>query len=175
MDRRASVACFRGGFVGLKVTERNDPALLSLSYLPERLSLQSKNTGPGPSAFSILLDKGIVRAGQPLELTGVLARQPEAAPEGFYLTLRVDNLSWKGREESTSGTVSLLLTLSGITAKAEYDKLELRYGARIRVLTTLKRGETFRNPGGSFFFGVFGPQGLCRNCFCEEPAVNRTA
>ena len=65
------------------------------------------------NSLSILLDKGIIGAREAVELTGVLARQPEAAPEGFYLTLRVEKLSRKSTEENTVGTVSLLVQISG--------------------------------------------------------------
>ena len=156
----------------LILRSRNATILLCLAFVFSGATLAAiEKHGPGAVSLQILLDKGIVRAGQPLELTGVLARQPEAAPEGFYLTLRVDNLSWKGREQSTSGTVSLLLTLSGNTAKAEYDKLELRYGARIRVLTTLKRGETFRNPGGVSFMEYLERKGFAATAFVKSPQL----
>ena len=120
-------------------------------------------------SLSILLDHGTVSAGRPVELTGVLARQPEAAPEGFYLTLRVEKLRWNGEERQSVGTVSLLLTLSGNAARDEYDKLELKYGARIRVATTLKRAERFRNPGGTSFIEYLDRKGFAATAFLKGP------
>ena len=40
-----------------------------------------------------LYSEGVVASGEPVELTGVMERAPESAPDGFYLTLRVEELS----------------------------------------------------------------------------------
>ena len=122
-------------------------------------------------SLSILLDKGIVSAGQPVGLTGVLARQPEAAPEGFYLTMRVEKLGRNSAEENTVGTVSLFLQISGSAARLEYEKLELRYGARIRVVTRLKRGESFRNPGATSFKEYLDRKGFAATAFVKGPQL----
>src|SRR2546426_4168247 len=37
-----------------------------------------------------LLDDGVIAAGDTVELTGVMERPPEFAPESFYLTLRLE-------------------------------------------------------------------------------------
>jgi competence protein ComEC len=122
-------------------------------------------------SLSILLDQGIVSAGQPVELTGVLARQPEAAPEGFYLTLRVEKLNRKSGEKNTFGTVSLLLRIAGNAARVEFEKLELRYGARIRAVATLKRGESFRNPGATSFKEYLDRKGFAATAFVKSPQL----
>lgn len=121
------------------------------------------------NSLSILLDRGIISTGEAVRLTGVLARQPEAAPEGFYLTLRVEKLSRMSTEKNMVGIVSLLVQISGDAAKIEYEKLELRYGARIRVVTTLKRGESFRNPGASSFKEYLDRKGFAATAFLKSP------
>ncbi len=123
------------------------------------------------NSLSILLDNGVIGAREAVVLTGVLARQPEAAPEGFYLTLRLEKLSRKSTEENTVGTVSLLVLISGDAAKIEYEKLELRYGARIRAVTTLKRGESFRNPGASSFKKYLDRKGFAATAFVKSPRL----
>jgi competence protein ComEC len=50
-----------------------------------------------------------------------------------------------------AGKVLLLAHLREPPEKEEYDALELRHGARVRVMTTLDREENFRNPGASSF------------------------
>ena len=122
-------------------------------------------------SLSNLLDQGIVSARQPVELTGVLARQPEAAPEGFYLTLRVEKLGRNSAQENRVGTVSMFLQISGSAARIEYEKLELRYGARIRTLTTLKRGESFRNPGATSFTEFLDRKGFAATAFVKSPQL----
>jgi len=97
--------------------------------------------------ISQMYDGGLFTFGDPVELTGVLSGQPEPAPDSFYLTLQVEKISFKGTERDASGTVLLLAHVHEQQLREEYEVLELRHGARIRVLTTLDRDENFRNPG----------------------------
>lgn len=76
---------------------------------------------------------------QPVTLTGWLDGPPEFARDRVYLSLRV--------EEPTSGRISLLAPLRNATAALAFRDLDLRYGARIRVATTLEREGNYRNPG----------------------------
>jgi competence protein ComEC len=104
-----------------------------------------------PDGIKRLLDEGVIATGDPVELTGVLERPPETAPESFYLTLRVERFRFKNVEQDVSGVVELVAPMHDQTFRNEYDSLELRYGARIRVMTSLERADTFRNPGASSF------------------------
>jgi competence protein ComEC len=97
--------------------------------------------------ISKMYDEGLFTYGDPVELTGVLIGQPEPAPDSFYLTLQVERISFKGTERDASGTVLLLTYMREDPVRKEYEKLELRHGARVRVVTTLDRDENFRNPG----------------------------
>ncbi len=78
--------------------------------------------------------------GAPLTLTGWLDGPPEFARDRLYLSLRVENVA---------GRVSLLMPLRGTATQDAVRLLELRYGARISVTTTLDRTGNFRNPGVS--------------------------
>jgi competence protein ComEC len=98
-----------------------------------------------------LYDEGVVASSDPVEITGVVEGQPEPAPDSFYLTLRTEKIRFKGSERAVSGTVLLLAHARDREVREEYDALELRHGARVRVMTTLDREENFRNPGSSSF------------------------
>ena len=112
-----------------------------------------------------LLDKGAVAIGEPVELTGVLERDPEIAFDRLYLQLRLEgirarsmapNVPGKAKlpgaiERDSAGVVRLLAPVSNSSSKQEFDQLDLHYGARIRVMTTLERADNFRNPGVSSF------------------------
>ncbi len=100
-----------------------------------------------PNRISRMYDEGLLTYGEPVELTGVLFGQPEPAPDSFYLTLQVERIAFKGAERDGCGTVLLLAHMHEQQVRHEYDSLELRHGARVRVLTTLDRDENFRNPG----------------------------
>jgi competence protein ComEC len=94
-------------------------------------------------------DEGRIEAGAPVELTGVVARAPEVAPDGFFVELRVERARLKGGEGDASGAVELFAPVRDLKTFVRYDELELRRGARVRVMTALERAEEFRNPGAN--------------------------
>jgi competence protein ComEC len=94
-----------------------------------------------------LYDGGLIASGDPVEVTGVVMSAPEPAPDGFYLTLQAEKLRFKMVERACSGQVLLFAPVRDASARAEYDSLELRYGARLSVMTALVRADNFRNPG----------------------------
>src|ERR1700730_1575110 len=98
-----------------------------------------------------LFEVGAIAPGDPVELTGVMSGPAEIAPESLYLKLRVERIRFKSVERSASGVVELLAPVRDQGVRTEYEGLELRYGARLRVMTQLERTDTFRNPGVSSF------------------------
>jgi competence protein ComEC len=94
-------------------------------------------------------DDGVIASGDPVEVTGVLTSEPEPGPDGFYLTLRAEKINYKENERAVSGVVRLFAPVRDREARSAYAALDLRYGARVRLMTTLNREERFRNPGGS--------------------------
>ncbi len=110
-------------------------------------SIEQRNIGA--DRLRHFYDAGWLESGEPVELTGVLARAPEIAPDGFYLALRVERISHKTNEAQATGAVQLFAPARDAAARAAYTALELRRGARMRVLVTLEREAEFRNPGAS--------------------------
>ncbi len=97
--------------------------------------------------ISRMYDEGLFAYGEPVELTGIVSGQPEPAPDSFYLTLQTETISFKGAVRAAFGTVLLLAHVREGQVRREYEALQLRHGARVRVMTTLDRDENFRNPG----------------------------
>ena len=106
-----------------------------------------ESSAAAPDRISRMYDEGLFAYGEPVELTGIVQGQPEPAPESFYLTLQTEKISVKGTVRDASGTVLLLAHVREQHVRTEYEALELRHGARVRVVTTLDRDENFRNPG----------------------------
>jgi competence protein ComEC len=100
-----------------------------------------------PNRIAQMCDGGLIASGEPVELTGIVSGQPEPAPDSFYLTLQAERIRFKGSERAASGTVLLLAHAREQRVRQEFAALELRHGARVRVMTTLDRDENFRNPG----------------------------
>ncbi|HEX8919971.1 MAG TPA: ComEC/Rec2 family competence protein, partial [Pyrinomonadaceae bacterium] len=107
-----------------------------------------------------MFEDGVIASGDPLEIEGVLLSAPEPAPESFYLTLRVEKIRYKETESVATGTVRLVASVRDQRTRAEYEALELRYGARLRVMTALSRNEQFRNPGVSSLTEYLEQRGL---------------
>lgn len=122
-------------------------------------------------SLKILLDRELIAAGEPVELSGVLERQPELAPGAVYLTLRVESLRAKGVEKSVTGLTTLLVPLAGQAAATEYEHLDLHYGACLRVITIPKRADNFRNPGGSSFTDYLDRKGLDASGIVKSPLL----
>ena len=100
-----------------------------------------------PNRIARMFERGVLRFNEPIEVTGTIQGEPEAAPDGFYLTLRADRIQAKDGEQDVSGEVLLLAHEQEQSVRSDYDALQLRHGARIRLMTVLDRDEDYRNPG----------------------------
>src|SRR5882724_635320 len=139
-------------------------------FLGSSLATIDKNKVPA-NQLKRLLGEGIIVVGEPVELTGVLEREPELAPDRMYLCLRVQRLRLNQTERDVSGEVLLFAPVSGESTQQEFDQLDLRYGARIRVMTMLERADTFRNPGVSSFTDYLDRKGYDATAFVKSPLL----
>jgi competence protein ComEC len=136
--------------IALISTRKSKPAAMFLiaAFFCTGIVLSVLENRPvAPNRIARMYDEGMVAVSEPVELTGTIQGQPEPAPDSFYLTLRVESIRFKGTERDASGTVLLLAHAREQKVREEYNALELRHGARVRVMTTLDREDSFRNPG----------------------------
>lgn len=118
-----------------------------------------------------MYEGGAASSGEPLEVWGVLESAPELAPDGIYLSLKIEKIRIRGVEQRASGVVSLFAPVRDKEVKAEYDALELRYGARLSVMTALRRAEGFRNPGVSSFTEYLEQRGFDATGIIKSPLL----
>jgi len=118
-----------------------------------------------------LLNEKSIAVGEPIEVAGVLKRDPEIGPDRWYLELRVESIRSRGVDREVLGEVMLLAPVSATSIKQELDRLDLRYGARIRVMTLLDRSDTFRNPGVSSFTEYLDRKGYDATGFVKSPLL----
>jgi competence protein ComEC len=120
-------------------------------------------------------DKGHIASGEPVELEGVVRRAPEWSPDGFRLTLGVERLKYKADERAATGAVELFAPVHGGSdgsfARSRYEALELRRGARLRVLVALRRAEGYRNPGVSSVKDYLERRGLDATGTIKSPLL----
>lgn len=116
-------------------------------------------------------EEGVLVSGEPVEVWGVLEGAPEDAPDGIRLALRVRRIRSRGVERNASGTVLLFAPVRDREQRAAYDALELRYGARLSVLTMLNRAERFRNPGVASFTEYLEQRGFDASGTIKSPLL----
>ncbi|MDQ2974046.1 MAG: ComEC/Rec2 family competence protein [Acidobacteriota bacterium] len=134
------------------------------------LAVIEKNRVPA-NQLKRLLNEGVIAVGAPVELTGVLERDPEIAPERLYLNLRVEQIRFRANDRKASGSVMLLAPIPGRSFEEEFDHLDLRYGARVRIMTMLERSDDFRNPGVSSFTEYLDRKGYDATGFIKSPLL----
>ena len=176
--RSAVIVCFlscvgAAVLAGLLATKRRLAAswLIVLSFFCAGVVVAMISTRRAATNIVEFYDKGWIAAGEPVEISGVLDREPEAAPESFYLTLRAERLQYKGIEREASGTVSLLARVRDSFVQNEYDRLSLHYGARVSVMTSLSRADSFRNPGVSSFTEYLERKGYDATGMVKSPLL----
>ncbi|HEY1402815.1 MAG TPA: ComEC/Rec2 family competence protein, partial [Pyrinomonadaceae bacterium] len=140
--------------LALVAFRRRRPAFATMSLLLAFASAGAacagvERRGVGGERVRRLYEAGRVASGDPVEITGVVERAPEFAPDGFYLALGVERLRARAVDHAATGAVELFAPVRDAVARGGYEDLELRRGARVRVLVALERAEEFRNPGGS--------------------------
>src|SRR5439155_8908669 len=93
-------------------------------------------------------------------------------------------IRFKQTERDVSGEVVLLAPVTprrtagegardpnSESTQQEFDQLDLRYGARVRVMTTLERTDSFRNPGVSSFTGYMDRKGYDATGMVKSPLL----
>jgi competence protein ComEC len=125
--------------------------------------------GASPERVKQLLNDGGIGSGKPVEVTGVLQRNPEISWDSVYLTLRVEGIRVNGSDKAASGVVTLITPLPA--NRIGLEELELHYGARIRVMTRLERANSFRNPGVSPFTEYLDRKGYDATGFIKSPLL----
>ena len=124
-----------------------------------------------PNRVRRLLEEGIIKVGEPVELTGVLEQEPELAPERLFLRLDVRQIRAGTTQTKTSGVVMLLARISQKRNEQEFDALDLHYGATLRVMTRIERADGFRNPGVSPFTEYLDRQGYDATALVKSPLL----
>lgn len=108
---------------------------------------QSREAAASPDRLKLVYESGAIKTGDPVEVEGTLRGKPEPAINGYFLELKADKIVYKSEQKRVSGNVRFFAPLRSGDIIGEYERLELKYGSRIRVACNLRREEAFLNPG----------------------------
>ena len=114
-----------------------------------------------------LLDERVITPGDPVEVTGTLQQNPEVSWHALYLTIKVERIVVSGCDRAATGVISLIVPVSRPSGLLE--ELQMRYGARIRVMTRLERTDNYRNPGVSPFTEYLDRKGYDASASIKSP------
>jgi competence protein ComEC len=119
---------------------------LVTAFLLTGLSLGIADPKPR-NRVSKFYEEGIIAAGDPVELTATVEGSPETAPDRIYIRVVARKLAFKQIEYDCSGVILLTAHITDDERRRAFDELELRHGARLRVMVVLDREDAYRNPG----------------------------
>ena len=131
-----------------RITLASVSLLMAIVFCGSALAALERRPADQNSVKRLLNDR-VFTPGSPVEVTGVLQQNPEVSWHALYFTIRVERIVVGGCDRSSSGVVALMVPVSGESGLLQ--KLQLQYGARIRVMTKLERTDNYRNPGVSPF------------------------
>lgn len=97
--------------------------------------------------LKILYDTNQIMSGDPIEIEGVLQREPELSVGGIFILIKAKKAIYKGETIDVSGKIRLFAAIENEEIKNEYEELNLDYGSKILVAGQLIREDTFLNPG----------------------------
>ncbi|HXQ69031.1 MAG TPA: DNA internalization-related competence protein ComEC/Rec2, partial [Pyrinomonadaceae bacterium] len=108
--------------------------------------------------------------GRQVVVTGVLVGPPEFGRDRLYLPLSVERLDvGGGSSRISSEVVSLMAPFRGAGDDAAFRSLQLRYGMRVRVVTTFSRIDNYRNPGVSSLSEYLDRKGYAATGVIKNP------
>jgi competence protein ComEC len=136
--------------------------LLAFFFAGETLAMIELRAGTS-RAITDFVDK-------PVTLTGVLDGPPEYARDRVHLSLRVEAIKLNDSETIMPGRVSLLAPFRNAATEQDYRSLQLRYGTRVRVATTIDNTGDYRNPGVSTLAEYLDRRGCDATGIVKSPA-----
>ena len=135
------------------------------------MCLQIERNAVAPDRLKNLYETKQFVSGEPLEITGILQGKPELAVGGFFIVLKTESAVYKNIERDISGNIRLFAAVSSEQIAAEYERLNLRYGTRTRVVCELRREDRFLNPGVNSQRAILDQKGMDASGVIKSPLL----
>lgn len=114
-----------------------------------------------------LIDRGLVKSDEPVELMGWVKGVPNLFPGGFGFELATDGITTPRMCAPASGKVAFRVRSNRVTPG-------ISSGDRIRVACFPRREEMFRNPGGFSYVGFMDAEGIDAMCSLKSELLVET-
>ncbi|HEY8561674.1 MAG TPA: ComEC/Rec2 family competence protein [Pyrinomonadaceae bacterium] len=121
--------------------------------------------------LKVIYDEKRLASDAPVELEGAVRGKPEETVGGFFIELQTARLIYKNEPREVSGAVRLFVPLSDETAAREFERLNLGYGARLRVACPLSREDGFQNPGAISRKEILDARDIDAACTIKSPLL----
>jgi competence protein ComEC len=148
------------------------PPLLVLGFLFAGGACQALSRAAGErDSLRALFECGEFQTSEPVELWGVVARDPELAPDRIYLQVDVEQARSLKRTHRVRGRVRIVVPFNDARSRLEYDRLAILHGARLRLIAQLRLRRQYRNPGAPPFDEILESQGIVATGWVRSPLL----
>ena len=121
--------------------------LISIAFLAAGgIAYKVQTASITPNRIRSVYDSDQIASGEPVEITGSVSGALESTVDGFFIRITTDLISDRGNTFPASGTVRLFAPINTPEMFADYERLAIRPGLRVRVAVELDRDDGYRNP-----------------------------
>ena len=132
---------------------------------------QIKNQTIPANRIKRIYDESRIKSGEPVVLEGSMRGGSEETIGGFFIEIETARLIYKTEPQVVSGKVRVFAPFPNEQTKQEYERLNLQYGAKIRVGCELRREDDFQNPGVISRREILDAQETDATCTLKSPLL----
>ncbi len=118
-----------------------------------------------------LFESKTILSGDPVEIEGTVAREPEMLVAGRLIFVKTDRVTYKSQTFSVTGNVRLFVNISNEETNGDFESLNLQHGGRIIAACELKREDKFLNPGVISYKEILDQQEIDATCSVKSPLL----
>lgn len=171
--KAALIASLSGGILtAVSINRKFAVTFVSIAFIAAgAFCLQVKDQTIPANRLKKIYDENRVRSGEPVEIEGVIGGKFDEAVGGFFVEIQTEKLIYKTRTLDVAGKVRFFAPHASEQIAREYQALNLRYGARIRVACNLLREDKYLNPGVAPRREILDQQEIDATCTIKSPLL----
>ncbi len=164
---------FIGGIsAALFIRQKFAVLFISIAFIAAgAFCFQVENQSISANRVKKIYDENRIESGEPVEIEGAVRGKFEEAVGGFFIEVKAEKLIYKTQAQNASGKIRLFAPVPNEQIANEYEKLNLRYGSRIRAMCNLLREDNFQNPGVVSRKEILDQQEIDATCTVKSPLL----